>query len=29
MVYTGVDVIAYSGIYDDGVRAGAVAGIPH
>jgi hypothetical protein len=29
MVYMGVEVTAYSGIYDDGVKVGATAGIPH
>jgi hypothetical protein len=29
MVYMGVEVTAYSGIYDDGVKVGATAGVPH
>jgi hypothetical protein len=29
MVYMGVEVTAYSGIYGDGVKAGLIAGIPH
>jgi hypothetical protein len=29
MVYMGVDVMACSGIYDDGVKAGAAASVPH
>jgi hypothetical protein len=29
MVYMGVDVTACSVIYDDGVKASAVAGVPH
>ncbi len=29
LVYMGVEVTAYSGIYDDGVKAGVAAGIPH
>jgi hypothetical protein len=29
MVYMGVDVIACSEIYDDGVKAGAAASVPH
>jgi len=29
MVYLGVKVIAYSGIYGDGVKDGAAAGVPH
>jgi hypothetical protein len=29
MVYMGVEVTAYSGIYGDGVKAGAAAGVPH
>jgi hypothetical protein len=29
MVYMGVDVTACSGIYDDGVKAGATTGVPH
>jgi hypothetical protein len=29
MVYMGVDVTIYNGIYDDGVKAGATAGVPH
>jgi len=29
MVYMGVDVTAYNGIYDDGVKTGAVTGVPH
>jgi len=29
MVYMGVEVTAYSEIYDDGVKVGATAGVPH
>jgi len=29
MVYMGVEVMARSGIYSDGVKAGAEAGVPH
>jgi hypothetical protein len=29
MVYMGVEVTTYSGIYDDGVKAGATIGISH
>jgi hypothetical protein len=29
MVYMGVEVMAYNGIYDDGVKAGATASVPH
>jgi hypothetical protein len=29
MVYMGVDVTICNGIYDDGVKAGAAAGVPH
>jgi hypothetical protein len=29
MVYMGVKVIVCSGIYSDGVKAGATTGIPH
>jgi hypothetical protein len=29
MVYMGVEVIAYNVIYDDGVKVGAAAGVPH
>jgi hypothetical protein len=29
MVYMGVEVTTYSGIYGDGVKAGLIAGIPH
>jgi hypothetical protein len=29
MVYMGVDVTTCNGIYDDGVKAGAVVGVPH
>jgi hypothetical protein len=29
MVYMGVEVTACSGIYGDGVKAGAPAGVPH
>ncbi len=29
MVYMGVEVMACSGIYDDGVKANVTAGIPH
>jgi hypothetical protein len=29
MVYTGVEVMACNGIYDDGVKAGVVTSIPH
>jgi hypothetical protein len=29
MVYMGVEVMACSGIYGDGVKVGAVAGVPH
>jgi hypothetical protein len=29
MVYMGVEVIAWSGIYGDGVRTGATVGVPH
>jgi len=29
MVYIGVKVMVCSGIYDDGVKAGAPGGIPH
>ncbi len=29
MVYVGVEVTAYNGIYDDGVKAGIVIGVPH
>jgi hypothetical protein len=29
MVYMGVEVTACNGIYGDGVKAGAAAGVPH
>jgi hypothetical protein len=29
MVYVGVEVMAWSGIYGDGVKAGAITGVPH
>jgi len=29
MVYMGVEVTTYNGIYGDGVKVGAVTGIPH
>jgi hypothetical protein len=29
MVYMGVEVMACSGIYDDGVKVGVATGIPH
>ncbi len=29
MVYMGVKVTAYSGIYGDGVKVGVAVGIPH
>jgi hypothetical protein len=29
MVYMGVEVMAWSGIYGDGVKVGATAGVPH
>jgi hypothetical protein len=29
MVYMGVEVMAYNGIYDDGVKTGVEACIPH
>jgi len=29
MVYMGVEVTAWSSIYDDGVKAGAAVGVPH
>jgi hypothetical protein len=29
MVYMGVEVMVYNGIYSDGVKVGAVVGIPH
>jgi hypothetical protein len=29
MVYMGVKVMAYNGIYGDGVKAGAAIGVPH
>jgi hypothetical protein len=29
MVYMGVEVMAYSGIYNDGVKVGAATGVPH
>jgi hypothetical protein len=29
MVYMGVEVMACNGIYDDGVKASAVVGVPH
>jgi len=29
MVYMGVEVMAYSGIYGDGVKASAAASVPH
>jgi hypothetical protein len=29
MVYMGVEVSVYSGIYGDGVKIGAAAGVPH
>jgi hypothetical protein len=29
MVYVGVEVMAWSGIYGDGVKAGATTGVPH
>jgi len=29
MVYMGVEVIAWSGIYGDGVRTSATVGVPH
>jgi hypothetical protein len=29
MAYMGIHVTTYNGIYDDGVKVGASAGIPH
>jgi len=29
MVYMGVEVMVWSGIYGDGVKAGATVGVPH
>jgi hypothetical protein len=29
MVYMGVEVMACNGIYGDGVKADAIAGVPH
>jgi hypothetical protein len=29
MVYMGVEITVYNGIYGDGVKVGAVIGIPH
>jgi hypothetical protein len=29
MVYMGVEVTIYNGIYDDGVKVGAAIGVPH
>jgi hypothetical protein len=29
MVYMGVEVTTYNGIYGDGVKVGATAGVPH
>jgi hypothetical protein len=29
MVYMGVEVMTWSAIYDDGVKAGVIAGVPH
>ncbi len=29
MVYMGVEVMAYNGIYGDGVKASAAASVPH
>jgi hypothetical protein len=29
MVYMGVEVTAYNGIYNDGVKVGAAIGVPH
>ncbi len=29
MVYMGVKVMAYSGIYDDDVKVGVAIGVPH
>jgi hypothetical protein len=29
MMYMGVEVMDWSGIYDDGVKANATAGVPH
>jgi hypothetical protein len=29
MVYMGVEVTACNGVYGDGVKAGAVVGVPH
>jgi hypothetical protein len=29
MVYMGVEVTAYNGIYGDGVKANAAVGVPH
>jgi len=29
MVYMGVQVSAYNGIYDDGVKTSAATGVPH
>jgi hypothetical protein len=29
MVYMGVEVTAYNGVYGDGVKAGEVVGVPH
>jgi hypothetical protein len=29
MVYMGAKVVAYSGIYDDGVKVGATGELPH
>jgi len=29
MMYVGVEVMACNGIYDDGVKASAITGVPH
>jgi hypothetical protein len=29
MVYMGVKVMVYNGVYDDGVKVGAITGIPY
>jgi hypothetical protein len=29
MVYMGVDVMTCNGIYNDGVKVGAITGVPH
>jgi len=29
MVYMGVEVTAYNGVYADGVKVGAAVGVPH